>query len=139
MRYKLFGHSGLRVSELCLGTMTFGTEWGWGANKTESRKIFEAYIKAGGNFFDTANRYTEGTSEKYLGDFIEGQRDRFIIGTKYTLVTHKGDPNSAGNHRKNMVQSLESSLKKLKTDYIDIYWVHAWDFMTPIEEVMRAL
>jgi len=139
MRYKLFGSSGLRVSEICLGTMTFGEEWGWGANKEESRKIFEAYAEAGGNFLDTANRYTEGTSEKYLGEFIAPERERFVVATKYSLFMRPGDPNSAGNHRKNMVQSLEASLKRLNTDYIDLYWLHAWDFTTPVEEVMRAL
>lgn len=139
MRYKLFGRSGLRVSELALGTMTFGREWGWGATKQECRKIFEAYVDAGGNFLDTANRYTEGTSEKYVGEFVKDDRDHFVIATKYTLFTRKGDPSFSGNHRKNMVRSLEASLKRLGLDYIDLYWVHAWDFMTPVEEVMRAL
>ena len=139
MRYKLLGKSGLRVSEICLGTMTFGEEWEWGASKKESRKIFDAYVDTGGNFIDTANRYTEGTSEKYVGEFIASERERFVLATKYTLLNRDGDPNSAGNHRKNMVQSLEASLKRLKTEYIDLYWVHAWDFMTPVEEVMRAL
>ncbi|MCK4656363.1 MAG: aldo/keto reductase, partial [candidate division Zixibacteria bacterium] len=115
MRYKLFGRSGLRVSELCLGTMTFGEEWGWGASKDESRKIFDAFVNAGGNFIDTANRYTEGTSEKYVGEFIASERDRFVVATKYTLFTRQGDVNSCGNHRKNMVQSLEASLKRLGT------------------------
>jgi len=139
MRYKLLGKSGLRVSELALGTMTFGEEWGWGASKDESHKIFQAFAEAGGNFIDTANRYTEGTSEKYVGEFIAPDRAHFVVSTKYTLVTRRGDPNAAGNHRKNMVQSLEASLKRLQTDYIDVYWVHAWDGITPIEEVMRAL
>ncbi len=139
MRYKLFGKSGLRISELCLGTMTFGEEWGWGADKKECRKMFEAYFEAGGNFVDTANRYTEGTSEKFVGEFMEDKREQIVLATKYTLYTREDDPNSAGNHRKNMVQSLEASLKRLKTDYIDLYWVHAWDYMTPVEEVMRAL
>ncbi|MBN2134214.1 MAG: aldo/keto reductase [Acidobacteria bacterium] len=139
MRYKLFGRSGLRVSEFCLGTMTFGKEWGWGADKAECRKIFDAFTDAGGNFIDTANRYTEGTSEKYIGDFLSKTRDKYVISTKYTLNTRKNDPNSAGNHRKNMILSLEASLNRLKTDYIDVYWVHAWDFLTPIDEVMRAL
>lgn len=139
MRYKLLGKSGLRVSELALGTMTFGEEWGWGASKEESRKIFEAYAAAGGNFIDTANRYTEGTSEKYVGEFIHADRGHFVLATKYTLKMRDGDPNMSGNQRKNMVQSLEASLRRLNTDYIDLYWVHAWDFMTPVEEVMRAL
>ncbi len=139
MRYKLLGKSGLRVSELALGTMTFGEEWGWGASKAESQKIFEAYVEAGGNFIDTANRYTEGTAEKFVGDFIAADREHFVLATKYTLFMRRDDPNFSGNHRKNMVQSLEASLKRLNTDYIDLYWVHAWDYMTPVEEVMRAL
>jgi len=139
MRYKLLGKSGLRVSELALGTMTFGEDWGWGASKEESRKIFDAYVDAGGNFIDTANRYTNGTSEKFVGEFIASDRGRFVLATKYTLFTQHGDPNAAGNQRKNLVQSLEASLKRLNTDYIDLYWVHAWDFVTPVEEVMRAL
>ncbi|HZY41759.1 MAG TPA: aldo/keto reductase [Anaerolineae bacterium] len=139
MRYKLLGNSGLRVSELALGTMTFGDDWGWGASKDESQKIFDAFAEAGGNFIDTANRYTNGTSEKFVGEFISSDRGHFVLATKYSLFTQHGDPNAAGNHRKNMVQSLEASLKRLNTDYIDVYWVHAWDFVTPVEEVMRAL
>ena len=139
MKYYLLGKSGLRVSEICLGTMTFGKEWGWGASKEESRKIFDAYVDAGGNFIDTANIYTNGTSEKYVGDFASYDRERFVIATKYTSNTRAGDPNAGGNHRKNMVQSLEASLRRLNTDYIDLYWVHAWDQTTPIEEMMRAL
>lgn len=139
MRYKLLGKSGLRVSELCLGTMTFGTEFHWGNTKEESRKVFDAFVDAGGNFFDTANYYTRGTSETMLGEFTAAQRDKFVLATKYTLTTNPHDPNASGNHRKNMIQSLNASLKRLKTDYIDLYWIHAWDFLTPIEEVMRAL
>jgi aryl-alcohol dehydrogenase-like predicted oxidoreductase len=139
MKYQLLGKSGLRVSELCLGAMTFGEEWGWGSSKEESHKVFNAYADAGGNFIDTANKYTEGTSEKYVGEFIAGDRDRFVLATKYTSNTKRGDPNAGGNQRKNMMQSLEASLKRLNTDYIDLYWVHAWDPMTPIEETLRAL
>ncbi|MFQ5616875.1 MAG: aldo/keto reductase [Anaerolineales bacterium] len=139
MRYKLLGKSGLRVSELCLGTMTFGKDWGWGTTKEESRKVFDAFVEAGGNFIDTANRYTNGTSEKFVGEFIASDRERFVVATKYTLFMRRDDVNASGNHRKNMVQSLEASLKRLDTDYVDLYWVHAWDFMTPVEEVMRAL
>src|SRR5216683_1218332 len=112
MRYKLLGKSGLRVSELCLGTMTFGEDWGWGASQEESRKLYDTFLEAGGNFIDTANIYTNAAP-----------------GT---------DPNAAGNQRKSMVQALEASLKRLKTDYIDLYWLHIWDQITPIEEVMRA-
>jgi aryl-alcohol dehydrogenase-like predicted oxidoreductase len=119
--------------------MTFGEEWGWGASKEESRRMFDAYAEAGGNFLDTANRYTEGTSEKYVGEFIAPDRDHWIVATKYTLWMRRDDPNFSGNHRKNMVRALEASLKRLGTDYIDLYWVHAWDFTTPAAEVMRAL
>lgn len=139
MKYKLLGRSGVRVSELCLGTMTFGTEWGWGADEEESRRIFDAYVEAGGNFIDTANRYTNGTSEKFAGEFVSAERDKFVVATKYTLTTDFDDPNASGNHRKNMVRSLEASLKRLKTEYIDLYWLHAWDFTTPVDEVMRGL
>lgn len=139
MKYYLLGKSGLRVSEICLGTMTFGEEWGWGASKEESRLIFDAYVDAGGNFIDTANKYTEGTSEKYVGEFIRSDRNRFVLATKYTSNIRRGDPNAGGNHRKSLIQSLDASLDRLNTDYIDLYWVHAWDPMTPIEELMRAL
>ncbi len=139
MRYKLLGRSGLRVSEICLGTMTFGEEWGFGAPKEECRKIFEEFAEAGGNFLDTANMYTNGTSERILGEFLGRERDRFVLATKYTLSARADDPNASGNHRKNLVQSLEGSLVRLRTDYVDLLWLHAWDFMTPIEEVMRAL
>ena len=139
MRYKLLGKSGLRVSELALGTMTFGEEWGWGASKEECHKMFDAYAHAGGNFIDTANRYTEGTAERIIGELIAADRAHFVLASKYTLKMRNGDPNYCGNHRKNMVQSLEASLKRLHTDYLDLFWVHAWDFLTPVEEVMRGL
>lgn len=139
MRYKLFGRSGLRVSELALGTMTFGTEWGSGADYDTSKQIFDAYANAGGNFLDTANRYTEGTSEKWLGEFIGTERDHFVLATKYTLFDRKTDPNFSGNHRKNMMRSVEDSLKRLRTDFIDLLWIHAWDFTTHVDEVMRGL
>lgn len=138
MRYKLLGNSGLRVSELCLGTMTFGEEWGWGGSYDESRKMFDAFAAAGGNFIDTANFYTNGTSEKYVGEFIASDRDIWVVATKYTLNTGDGNVNQVGNHRKNMVQAVEASLKRLNTDYIDLLWLHAWDFTTPVEEIMRA-
>jgi aryl-alcohol dehydrogenase-like predicted oxidoreductase len=139
MRYKLFGRSGLRVSEVALGTMTFGKESGWGADKDGSRAMFDAFVKAGGNFIDTANLYTDGTSEKYVGEFIRSDREFFVLGTKYTLRMRQGDPNFSGNHRKNMIQSVEASLKRMGVDYIDLLWVHAWDFATPVEEVLRGL
>ncbi len=139
MQYKLLGATGLRVSELCLGAMTFGEDWDWGANKDVSRAVFEAFAEAGGNFIDTANVYTNGTSEKMLGEFVGSERDRFVIATKYTVMTNPNDPNSSGNQRKNLMRSLETSLKRLNTDYIDLYWVHMWDTVTPVEEMMRAL
>jgi aryl-alcohol dehydrogenase-like predicted oxidoreductase len=138
MRYRLLGKSGLRVSELCLGTMTFGEDWGWGSSKEESRKVYDAFLEAGGNFIDTANVYTNGTSETLLGEFMTGQRDRIVLATKYTNAAPGNDPNAAGNHRKSMMRAAEASLKRLKTDYIDLYWLHIWDQLTPIEEVMRA-
>ena len=138
MRYRLLGKSGLRVSELCLGTMTFGEDWGWGSSKEESRKVYDAFLEAGGNFIDTANVYTAGTSEKLLGEFMAGQRDRLVLATKYTNAAPGNAANAAGNHRKSMMLAVEASLKRLKTDYIDLYWLHIWDQITPIEEVMRA-
>jgi aryl-alcohol dehydrogenase-like predicted oxidoreductase len=135
----LLGRSGLRVSELCLGTMTFGEDWGWGADKATSRALYDAFREAGGNFFDSANRYTEGTSERFLGEFCASERDQVVLATKFTLWTRRDDPNAGGNHRKNMVQALEASLKRLGTDYVDLYWVHAWDFTTSPEELMRGL
>lgn len=138
MNYKLLGKSGLRVSELCLGTMTFGEDWGWGANKDESKTMFDLFANAGGNFIDTADGYTNGTSEKYVGEFVRGQREHFVIATKYSFNSHPGDPNASGNHRKHMTEALHGSLKRLGTDYVDLYWMHAWDELTPIEEVMRA-
>jgi aryl-alcohol dehydrogenase-like predicted oxidoreductase len=139
MRYKLLGTSGLRVTELALGTMTFGEDWGWGASKEESRKIFDCYANQGGNFIDTSVNYTDGTAESYVGDFAGGDRDHFVLATKFTLARRQGDPNAAGNHRKNMMNSVATSLRRLKTDYIDLLWLHAWDFTTSIEEVMRGL
>src|SRR4029453_15502866 len=139
MRYRLLGKSGLRVSELCLGTMTFGEEWGWGSSKDEARKIFDAFREAAGNFVDTANLYTNGTSESFLGEFMQGHRESVVMATKYTNTAPGKDPNAGGNQRKNMVQAVEASLKRLRTDYIDLYWVHAWDQITPVEEVMRGL
>jgi aryl-alcohol dehydrogenase-like predicted oxidoreductase len=138
MNYRLFGNSGLRVSEVSLGTMTFGEDWGWGSAKDDSRKIYEAYREAGGNFVDTANIYTNGTSETLVGEFIRDHRHSVVLATKYTNAIAGNDPNAAGNHRKSMVQALEDSLRRLKTDYIDLYWLHNWDQMTPADEVMRA-
>jgi aryl-alcohol dehydrogenase-like predicted oxidoreductase len=139
MNYHLLGRSGLRVSDLCLGTMTFGEDWGWGAGKDEARRIYDAYRGAGGNFIDTANVYTGGTSETFVGEFIAGHREEVVLATKYTNATGPNcDPNASGNQRKNMVQAVEASLKRLGTEYIDLYWLHMWDALTPAEEVMRA-
>jgi aryl-alcohol dehydrogenase-like predicted oxidoreductase len=138
MQYRLLGHSGLRVSELCLGTMTFGEDWGWGASREESRRIFDLYCESGGNFIDTSNNYTNGTSEKFVGEFTQGDRDHFVIATKYSLTERKPDPNFGGNHRKNMMRSVEGSLRRLGTDHIDLLWLHMWDYYTPVEEVMRS-
>jgi aryl-alcohol dehydrogenase-like predicted oxidoreductase len=139
MNYQLLGRSGLRVSDLCLGTMTFGEDWGWGSSKDEARRIYDAYRDVGGNFIDTANLYTGGTSEQLVGEFMQGHRQEMVLATKYTLSAPGRDANAGGNQRKNMVQSVEASLKRLGTDYIDLYWLHAWDEITPAEEVMRAL
>src|ERR1700726_1852264 len=139
MKYRLLGKSGLRVSEASLGTMTFGDEWGWGSAKAEAQKVYETYREAGGNFIDTANFYTTGTSEKFLGEFMQGHRESVVLATKYSNAAPGNDPNAAGNHRKNMMQAVEASLKRLQTDYIDLYWVHIWDGITPVEEVMRGL
>src|ERR1700734_352538 len=133
------GNSGLRVSEAALGTMTFGEDWGWGAPKDEARRVYDAYREAGGNFIDTANFYTNGTSESFLGEFMKDHRQSVVLATKYTMSAPGTDPNAAGNQRKNMMQSVEASLKRLQTDYIDLYWVHMWDQITPVEEVMRGL
>ena len=137
--YRLLGRSGLRVSPLALGTMTFGADWGWGAEDAEARRIFDAYVDRGGNFIDTANVYTNGSSERLVGEFAQGKRDQLVISTKYTMATRPGDPNSGGNHRKSMVASVEASLRRLKTDYIDLLYLHQWDALTPVEEILRAM
>ncbi|RDI52699.1 aldo/keto reductase [Nocardia mexicana] len=137
--YRLLGRSGLRVSPLALGTMTFGTEWGWGSDKEEARAVFDAYVTRGGNFFDTANRYTAGTSEEWLGEFAAPIRESLVLATKYTGTQRLTDPNSGGNHRKSLVASVESSLRRLRTDYLDLLYVHMWDGLTPVEEILRGL
>lgn len=140
-RYRLLGRTGLRVSPLCLGTMTFGTEWGWGAPRETCEALLDRFFDAGGNFVDTADGYTGGTSEQLVGDWIatRGERDRVVLATKYTFNGRPGDPNAGGNARKNLHRALEGSLRRLKTDYVDLYWVHCWDGLTPVEEVIRAL
>ena len=123
MNYKLFGHTGLRVSELSLGTMGFGTEWKWGADREGSKRMFDMFANAGGNFIDTANRYTEGTSEKFVGEFIASDRDHFVVATKYSLRDRAGDLNLSGNHRKNLIRSVRESLSRLNTECIDLLWM----------------
>jgi len=139
--YYLLGKSGLRVSPLSLGTMTFGTEWGWGAPAETARQIFNTYIDAGGNFIDTADGYTNGTSERMVGEFTAERkiRDKIVLATKFTFNREPGNPNAGGNGRKNILRAIDASLKRLKTDYIDLYWLHAWDTRTPVEEVMFTL
>jgi len=139
MRTKLLGRSGLRVSEVCLGTMTFGDGSGITTTKEESARILDTYLEAGGNFLDTANAYANGLSEQHLGELIDGRREELVVATKYTAPIRPGDPNAMGNHRKSLVQSLDQSLRRLQTDYVDLLWVHVWDFVTPVEEIMRAL
>jgi aryl-alcohol dehydrogenase-like predicted oxidoreductase len=138
-QYRALGRSGLRVSPLALGTMTFGKDWGWGADATESRRIFDLYIDRGGNFVDTAVNYTDGASERLLGEFLRDKRERVVLATKFTMAREPGNPNSGGNHRLNMLRSVEQSLRQLGTDRIDLLYVHAWDFTTQPEEVMRGL
>jgi aryl-alcohol dehydrogenase-like predicted oxidoreductase len=140
MQYKLLGRSGLKVSELCLGTMGFGTEGGWGADKETSFAIMDEFANAGGNFLDTANVYKLGTSEKIIGEYISNHdRDYFVLATKYTLKDNLTNPNASGNNRKNMMRSVEESLKRLKTDFLDVLYLHIWDDITPIDEVLRGL
>lgn len=139
MRYKLLGPSGLRVAELCLGTMSFGDVWGFGADEKESHRILARYAEAGGNFLDTADKYHEGQSEEIVGSFLGAERDRWVVATKYTLAMRDGDPNAAGNSRKHLREAVEGSLRRLRTDYLDVLWVHAWDYATPVEEIMRGL
>jgi aryl-alcohol dehydrogenase-like predicted oxidoreductase len=119
--------------------MTFGKEWGWGADEAESRAMFEVFAEAGGNFIDTANRYTEGTSERMVGELIANDRDHFVLATKFTLHDRRNDVSYSGNNRRNMMRSVEESLRRLRTTHIDLLWLHAWDSTTPEDEVMRGL
>src|ERR1700740_698102 len=139
--YVALGKSGLRVSPVTLGTMTFGTEWGWGSEESAARAIFDRYLDAGGNVMDTADMYTNGKSEELLGKFIAGSglRDRIVLATKFTFSGDPANPNAGGNGRKNIYRALHGSLRRLQTDYIDLYWLHAWDTITPIEEGVNTL
>ena len=139
MKYIGLGVSNMKVSEVCLGAMTFGEEFGIGAPEPECRKVFERFLEAGGNFIDTANMYNLGTSERMLADFIRADRQYLVLASKFSLNTRADDPNAGGSHRKNLVQALEQSLRRLDTDYLDLYWVHGWDGATDIGELMRAL
>ena len=136
--YRLLGRSGLRVSPLALGTMTFRVD-GWGSTDEEAAQMVDIYIDRGGNFIDTANFYGQmGGSEELLGTLVKGRRQPLVLSTKYSLTTRPGDPNNAGNHRKSMVQAVEDSLRRLQTDYIDLLYLHMWDYRTPVEEILRA-
>ena len=139
MRYRLFGNSGLRVSDVFFGAMTFGEQGGVGAPPEECERMLGIYAEAGGNVIDTAINYRGGASEEILGKLLTGRRDRFVLSTKYGVSRDGSDPNAAGSQRKNLRLSLETSLRRLGTDYLDIYWVHIWDALTPAEETMRAL
>jgi len=140
--YITLGHSGLRVSPFCLGAMTFGEDLGWGSSVETSQAIIDRFLERGGNFIDTANVYTYGHSEKIIGDHLtkdRSRRDRVVLATKFFGGMYPGDPNSGGSNRKAVINSAENSLRRLQTDYIDLYWMHAWDATTPIEETLRAL
>lgn len=149
MKYSTLGRSGLKVSEICFGSMGLGKDWNWGADRQSSFELLETFARAGGNFIDTANLYTDGSSERIIGEFVQGNRDSFVIATKYTLADNRpgiasvleggtGNVNATGNNRKNLLRSISESLKRLKTDYIDVLYLHIWDYMTPVEEVMKA-
>jgi aryl-alcohol dehydrogenase-like predicted oxidoreductase len=140
--YVTLGRSGLRVSPFCLGAMTFGEDLGWGSSVEESQRIIDRFIERGGNFIDTANFYTKSHSEKILGDHVgrhPSKRDRLVIATKFSGNLYPGDPNGGGSGRKSIVAACEQSLRRLQTDFIDLYWLHNWDVHTPIEETMSAL
>jgi len=139
MRHVLLGHTGLRVSEIALGTMTFGTEWGFGTGRDGARAIFDCYASAGGNFIDTSVNYTDGTSERLLGEFLGADRERFVVATKYGITIDRSQPNAGGTHRKSLRHAVTTSLSRLGTDYLDVLYVHFWDYHTPLEETMRAL
>lgn len=136
--YRLLGRSGLRVSPMALGTMTFGIDKAWGTDEAEARRIVDHYAERGGNSIDTANFYADGGSERMLGRILKDRRHRFVIATKYTLTTARGDPNASGNQRKSMVRAVEDSLRRLDTDYLDLLYLHVWDSRTPVEEILRG-
>ncbi|WP_439676299.1 aldo/keto reductase [Embleya sp. MST-111070] len=137
--YRLMGRSGLRVSPLALGAATFGTEWGWGSERDEARRLFDTYVERGGNFIDTADTYTDGSSHRLLGEFMRDRRESLVLATKYSTLRRPGDPNAGGAHRKNLFASVETSLRQLNTDYIDLLYLHVWDVRTPVDEILRGL
>ena len=139
MRYRLLGRTGLRVSDVWLGTMTFGEDWGWGASEVTSARMLDAYLDAGGNVVDTADNYTGGASEEMLGRLLDGRRERIVLSTKYSIAIRPDDPNGGGSHRRHLVEALDQSLRRMRTDHVDILWVHFRDELTPVEETMRAL
>ena len=139
MRYKLLGPSGLRVSEICLGTMSFGEKWGFGANEKDSHRVLDIYAEAGGNFLDTANIYHNGHTEEILGSWLRNNRDRMVVASKFALATDHNDPNSAGSHRRNLRRSIDNSLRRMNIEAIDLLWVHVYDDQTPLEETLDAL
>src|SRR3984885_8620322 len=138
-QYVTLGSSGLRVSPLALGTMTFGSEWGWGAERDETEKIFNTYVERGGNFIDTANAYTNGTAEQMVGEFNRSRRDQLVIVPRSPMAPRPDDPCSGGTSRKSMVKSVEGSLSRLHTDYVDLLYLRMWDGLSPVEEVLRAM
>jgi aryl-alcohol dehydrogenase-like predicted oxidoreductase len=137
--YRTLGRSGLRVSRMALGAATFGTDWGWGAERDEARRLFDRFVERGGNMIDTAATYTNGSSERMLGEFAHAERDRLVLATKYTTLRRQGDPNAGGSQRKNLLGSVEDSLRNLDTDYIDLLYLHVWDDLTPVEEILRGM
>ena len=139
MRYRLLGRTGLRVSDMWLGTMTFGEDWGWGASEGTSARLLDTYLDAGGNVVDTADNYTNGASEEMLGRLLDGRRERIVLSTKYSIAIRPDDPNGGGSHRRHLVEALDQSLRRMRTDHVDILWVHFRDELTPVEETMRAL
>ena len=139
--YVTLGRSGLKVSPVCLGAMTFGEDWGWGSSESTAEQIFNKYVEAGGNFVDTADMYVNGKSEEMVGKFVHAQklRDRLVVATKFTFNAEPGNPNAGGNGRKNIYRALEGSLQRMKMDYVDLYWLHSWDMVTPAEEVLLTM
>ncbi|MBL7627260.1 aldo/keto reductase [Frankia sp. CN6] len=139
LRQRVLGRSGIRVSELALGTMTFGTRAGWGSEERVCREIYAAFREAGGTFVDTANNYAAGESEQIVGRLVASERDAVVVASKFTLPTNPADPNSGGSSRKTLRHTVETTLRRLGTDYLDLLWTHAWDRNTPVEETLRAL